>query len=1057
MIAILKDRYIVRLLLFSLLLGLLLAPNLALWAQSDDDKEVVTKTDNQAEAQNFLPASLNLHQWGAITLFHGLPSNHVKAIAQDSEGVLWFGTDSGLAKYDGQRTQKILGLPSDQITTLKLMSNGELWVGTDRGAVRLIKNQSILLAETTTHSIEDIINASEEQAVVTTMDGMLFIYQISGHTVANTITIEPKDSPLLSINEKAGTDGKLPITSVLAQPNRLLLSTKGRGILTLEGQQIKELNLRPRPYFVNALAQDSSGTLWLGTRTGKEDSGLYRQEPNQPLQKVMINSGEVTSLCAMPQGDIWVGTMERGAFHYRQDQELGHMTFENTSGGLQSNQVYTIFADREGVIWFGTDRGVCRYDPASPHAEKLTDDAQYNFVRVIAESKDGKLWCGSNKGLFFKDTMALNWQAVSAFTDKRIYCLLEDKPDRLLVGTVSGLYAVNIKDLKQPLTRLATNDNQSSDAKKSTKETPKEPPKEVETDSIRASILFQGRTYLANFERGLEELKDNHRTLIWPASKAVLCLYNDNNKRLWLGTISGEIYSYDGSQVRQETELVSLKPNPVRAIGGSSEKSLWIGTGGGLYRYAQRRLDMVLPRVNVDAIVANQEQDSVWCGTDGNGLFKIALDPWVGTITAKLDNEHGLPSDRIFHLLMVGAKANERLWITTSRGVAYYQPGEIAPFMRATRILGSHIYQPEELAYGLSLEYPQNNLVLDVAAASSRTFPEQFQYLFLLFDSKNRLINKPRLGTDAQFFMEKLSSGYYRVEARAYSSDLVPSEPLTFNFTVAKAPFPWTTLALSVLLGLSLFALWWGYHQNNRLADTNATLATTNLQLADTNDQLAETRLQLANETETERRRIARDLHDQTLADLRRLIMLTDQMPTSLDGDFSAKAFRTEIETVSTEIRRICEDLSPSVLMNVGLTAALEWSLTNGVSHLPPAEKFEYEFICNDELEDELKFDATTQIQLYRIVQEAVSNICHHAQAKRVQLSITLEPDNLFVVRLEDDGRGFSQGRKTGRGLSNIRSRASLIEAEVDWQPREPQGTIFIMRRLNKKADKSRS
>src|SRR5687768_9581924 len=47
---------------------------------------------------------LTLHQWGAVTLFHGLPSNSVRAIAQDADGVMWFGTDGGLAKYDGRRT-----------------------------------------------------------------------------------------------------------------------------------------------------------------------------------------------------------------------------------------------------------------------------------------------------------------------------------------------------------------------------------------------------------------------------------------------------------------------------------------------------------------------------------------------------------------------------------------------------------------------------------------------------------------------------------------------------------------------------------------------------------------------------------------------------------------------------------------------------------------------------------------------------------------------------------------------------------------------------------------
>jgi two-component system sensor histidine kinase UhpB len=158
---------------------------------------------------------------------------------------------------------------------------------------------------------------------------------------------------------------------------------------------------------------------------------------------------------------------------------------------------------------------------------------------------------------------------------------------------------------------------------------------------------------------------------------------------------------------------------------------------------------------------------------------------------------------------------------------------------------------------------------------------------------------------------------------------------------------------------------------------------------------------------------------------------------------------RNEIEAVSTEIRRICEDLSPSVLTNVGLTAALEWALTNAVAHMPPQERFEYEFICDDELEDRINFDENVQIQLYRVVQEAISNTCRHAKAKKVKLIVALTEDNLFSLKLIDDGKGFSSRRIEGRGLNNMRSRANMIEAEVDWQSRPTQGTTFTLSRFN--------
>ena len=163
-----------------------------------------------------------------------------------------------------------------------------------------------------------------------------------------------------------------------------------------------------------------------------------------------------------------------------------------------------------------------------------------------------------------------------------------------------------------------------------------------------------------------------------------------------------------------------------------------------------------------------------------------------------------------------------------------------------------------------------------MAAISSRTFPEQFQYAFVLTDSAGKTI-KQRLSRESQFTMEGLKPGKYRVTARAFTKDLIQSEPLSFEFSIAKAPFPWTSTALAILLALTLLALLWALLERKRIGRTSAALVAANRELADA-------RLNLANEAERERRRIARDLHDQTLADLRHLLLLTDQLPLDVSN-----------------------------------------------------------------------------------------------------------------------------------------------------------------------------
>jgi signal transduction histidine kinase len=153
-------------------------------------------------------------------------------------------------------------------------------------------------------------------------------------------------------------------------------------------------------------------------------------------------------------------------------------------------------------------------------------------------------------------------------------------------------------------------------------------------------------------------------------------------------------------------------------------------------------------------------------------------------------------------------------------------------------------------------------------------------------------------------------------------------------------------------------------------------------------------------------------------------------------------------------MRRIsCEDLSPSVLENVGFAAALEWALASARAHLPPGEQFAYQFDCDEALEERLDFAPGVQMQVYRIVQEAVNNVCRHAAAGVVRLSAHVDGEGAFVARLEDDGRGFDAAERKGqkgRGLAGIRARAALIEAEVRWERRPPEeggGTAFVLRK----------
>jgi signal transduction histidine kinase len=122
--------------------------------------------------------------------------------------------------------------------------------------------------------------------------------------------------------------------------------------------------------------------------------------------------------------------------------------------------------------------------------------------------------------------------------------------------------------------------------------------------------------------------------------------------------------------------------------------------------------------------------------------------------------------------------------------------------------------------------------------------------------------------------------------------------------------------------------------------------------------------------------------------------------------------------------------------------------LAHAVEQAPPDCKFSYEFVCDDALDEKLNLSASTQIQIYRIAQEALSNICRHANARHVKMSAGVSPLNAFELRVEDNGRGFdtNEVKNAGRGVSNIRARANMIGAEAEWFRRDRTGTSFVLK-----------
>ncbi|MGB9182281.1 MAG: two-component regulator propeller domain-containing protein, partial [Pyrinomonadaceae bacterium] len=248
----------------------------------------------------------NLHQWGAVTLFHGLPSDRVRAIAQGPDGTMWFGTDGGLARYDGRRTQAVVddGLPQGRVLALKVETDGTLWVGTEKGAARLVDQRFIPVKETAGKVITAIITPERGRALMTSEQGLVFDCRVKQDGALDVKTIP--DEPLTSADKDH--PGPLQMTSIVEVGGVFYIGTLSRGLMMIEGNQVKEVQSRPRAFFIQAVERDGRGALWTGARARAEESGLVASTNLLQPARVGETTGTVMTLRAGVRGDVWAGT-----------------------------------------------------------------------------------------------------------------------------------------------------------------------------------------------------------------------------------------------------------------------------------------------------------------------------------------------------------------------------------------------------------------------------------------------------------------------------------------------------------------------------------------------------------------------------------------------------------------------------------------------------------------------------------------------------------------------------------------------------------------------------
>jgi signal transduction histidine kinase len=197
---------------------------------------------------------------------------------------------------------------------------------------------------------------------------------------------------------------------------------------------------------------------------------------------------------------------------------------------------------------------------------------------------------------------------------------------------------------------------------------------------------------------------------------------------------------------------------------------------------------------------------------------------------------------------------------------------------------------------------------------------------------------------------------------------------------------------------------------------------------------------------EEERRRIRRDLHDGLGPQLAGLALKLETLRNRLDGDPLADSILADLakrtQDATADIRHLVYELRPPTLDELGLASALKESVAlytqKGCNDLN---------VTFDAPEDLPPLPAAVEVAVYRIAQEAVTNVIRHADARTCRIRLNLdESENFLCLEVQDDGRGLSMNRRAGLGLNSMRERAEELGGTFTVTPIPTGGTLLEAR-----------
>ncbi len=976
-----------------------------------------------------------------LSLQEGLSQSSVYAIAQDSQGFLWFGTQDGLNKYDGYDWTVYRHASDDPdtlshsvISTLYQDQEGTLWIGTDGGGLNRFDPDTGQFVHYRAQPDGSGLSGDYIRAILQDREGTLWVGTCGS-----------------GLNRFDRTKGRFKHYHHKPGDSRTLSSET-----------------------LSVLYEDRAGTLWVGTSDGglnrfDRDTGQFIRYQHDPDDPHSLSSNDIAAIYEDREGRFWVGTDDGGlnrldrttgqAIHYRHDPDDPY--------SLSDDAVSAIHQDREGTLWIGTfGGGLNVLDPGSEsqtgrarffHYQNDLDDERSlssDFILSIWEDQMGVLWIGTHGGGINKLNLLakpfVHYQARpqddGGLSNNVVWAIYEDQAGILWVGSNGG-----------GLDRFDRSSGQVTHYRHAPNE-----PHSLGNNVVRAIYEEPDGTFWLGLDDGKVDRFDRssgrfvHYQL--DTSASVPTIHRDAKGQLWVGSFGGGLYWFDASADRfvhykQALHLSHcLSSEYVHDIYEDPDGVLWLATiGGGLNKFepGQKRLTHYMrDDAHPDSLSNNNllsihqgQAGTLWIGTQGGGLNQF--DPGTETFTHYREQD-GLANDVVYGIL---EDAQGYLWLSTNRGLSRFDPQretfrnyDVSDGLQSNEFNGGAYFQsqsgemffggingfntffPEalednrqappvvitafkkfnqtvrsDLANGEQIELSyQDNFVSFEFAALDYAAPEQNQYAYMMEGLDPDWVEA---GTRRHVDYPDLKPGHYTFHVKGSNSDGVWNESGTSIHITITPPF-WATWWFRGGMLLLLVAGVWVAHRlrvasietrSRELAvlvqQRTAELQREIDQRADAEEALRQSEMEKA--VAAERSRLARNLHDAISQTLFSASLIAEALPKSWERD------KKEGQQLLNELRLLTQGALAemrTLLLELRPEALVEANLGDLMRQLAEAAAVREGLPVTVDVDGGGTVPHDVHVALYRIAQEALNNVIKQARVRQVTIDLNFVP-----------------------------------------------------------------